>query len=85
MYATANLNLKMADICIRLQGRYFIKSTFIAGIKSSYLYHAYTFSVFCCVEMKQKKPEQNNVLKYCGHVGYKNGQLYHPKWLKSVG
>ena len=32
MYATANLDLKMADICIRLQGRYFIKLfTFMAN------------------------------------------------------
>ena len=71
MYATANLDLKMADICFRLQERYFIKSIYFYRGHKNHLYHAYTFSVFYCVEMKQKKTEQNNVLKYCGHLDIK--------------
>jgi len=73
----------MADLCIRLQGRYFIKSMyFYRGHKNHHIFSMLTHFLFSIsVEMKQKKAEQNIVLKYCGHFGYKNGQLFHPKWL----
>jgi len=73
----------MADICFRLQGRYFIKSIyFYRGHKiiiSLPCLHIFCFLL--CRNETENKTEQNNVLKYCGHLGYKNGQLFHPKWL----
>ena len=75
----------MADICIRLQGKYFIKSIYLyCGHKNHHSLTMLTHFLLCRNET-EKKTEQNNVLKYCGHLGYKNGQLFHPKWLKSVG
>jgi len=56
--------------------------TFVAGIKiiiSLPCLHIFCFQL--CRNETEKKPEQNNVLKYYGHLGYTNGQLFHPKWL----
>jgi len=68
MYAKANLDLKMADICIRLQGRYFIKSiyTFIAGIKI--IISLPCLHIFCFLLCRNETDKKLNKIMYLSTV-----------------